>query len=426
MTGDAEDAPVLLMTDTAFGEGVDTAIATALMTAQPRLGPARSWSWITCVFLIAHPAVRRQTPPTTAHQLLSRRIDPVRTICIGAGPAGLYFGILTKLRDPDARVTVLERNSEGVTYGWGVTFFEDVLDSLYAGDPVGAAEIQRSAASWGEQAVWRGNEPVAHLDGYGWAIGRHHLLKLLAETAFTYAFQRTDAGWIWFCAYPFNTSTTTFIAECGPSTWEGLGFDRLAPEESRAELERIFVRYLDGRPLLPQIEEQGSSPWLNSTWVTNRSWYHGNVALAGDAARTTHFSIGAGTRLAIDDVLALNRQLQAYGGMPHNVSAALKGYQRERVAPVRVRQREARYSAERVEQVDSYTALDPTRFSYALGTRFIGSPAPAGVRWVKHQATQLSVGRRARGIANAGRRRYRAQQRLGRATNAGLSRYGRL
>jgi anthraniloyl-CoA monooxygenase len=143
--------------------------------------------------------------------------------------------------------------------------------------------------------------------------------------------------------------------------------------------------------------------------------------LAGDAAHTTHFSIGAGTRLAIDDVLALNRQLQAYGGTPENVPAALKDYQRERVASVGVRQREARYSAEWLEQVESYTALDPTRFSYALGTRFIGSPAPAGVPWLKHQATQLSVGRGARGIVDAGRRRHRAQQRLGRGTNALLS-----
>ena len=95
----------------------------------------------------------------------------MRTICVGAGPAGLYFGILTKLRDPAADVTVLERNPEGVTYGWGVTFWDEVLDSLYVGDPVSAAAIQRSAASWGEQVVWLGNQPGAHLGGYSWAMG---------------------------------------------------------------------------------------------------------------------------------------------------------------------------------------------------------------------------------------------------------------
>ena len=404
----------------------------------------------------------------------------MRTICVGAGPAGLYFGILTKLRDPAADVTVLERNPEGVTYGWGVTFWDELWDSLYVGDPVSAAAIQRSAASWGEQVVWLGNQPGAHLGGYGWAMGRHHLLKLLAEratglgveihydhpvdaksvhgqfadadlvlaadgvnsqlrqqftdefgttidyarnryiwlgttkvfTAFTYAFERTEAGWIWFHAYPFDTSTTTFIAECGPSTWEGLGFDQLAPEESRAKLERIFVRHLDGHPLLLHTTEQGSSPWLNFAWITNRSWYHGNLVLAGDAAHTTHFSIGAGTRLAIDDVLALNRQLQAHGGARQNIPAALRDYQRERVASVGASQRIARYSAEWLEQVESYTALDPTRFSYALGTRYRGSPAPAGVPWLKHQATQLSVGRWAQGMVGAVRRRHRARQRL--------------
>jgi len=398
----------------------------------------------------------------------------VRIICIGAGPAGLYFGILTKLRDPAAQVTVLERNPDGVTYGWGVTFCDDMLDSLCAGDPVSAAEIRCNAASWGDQVVLLGNQPTAHLDGYGYAIGRRHLLKLLAQratglgveihyghpvdaesvqdqfadadlvlaadgvnsqlrqqftdefgtkidygrnhyiwlgttkvfTEFTYAFERTEAGWIWFYAYPFDASTTTLIAECAPSTWEGLGFDQLAPEKSLAELERIFLRHLDGHPLLLQTKEQGSSPWLNFTWITNRSWYHGNVVLAGDAAHTAHFSVGCGTLLAIDDVLALNRKLQAHGGKRENVPAALKDYQRERVASVGARQRIARYSAEWFEQVESCTALDPTRFSYALGTtRFTNCPAPAGVPWLKHQAKQLSVGRRALRIVSTVRRR---------------------
>jgi anthraniloyl-CoA monooxygenase len=404
----------------------------------------------------------------------------MRIICVGAGPAGLYFSILTKLRDPGAQVTVLDRNPDGVTYGWGVTFSDNVLDSLYAGDPVSAAEIQRSAASWGDQVVRLGNQPAAHLGGYGFAIGRHHLLKLLAERAarlgveirynhlldavsvrdqvdeadlvlgvdgvnsqlrqqfadefgttidygrnryiwlgttkvftdFTYTFERTEAGWMWFYAYPFDASTTTFIAECAPNTWKGLGFDRLAPEESRAELERIFVRHLDGHPLLLQPKEQGSSPWLHFTWITNRSWYHGNVVLAGDAAHTTHFSIGNGTGLAIDDVLSLNRQLQTYGGTRQSVPAALKAYQRERIASVGARQRIARSSAEWFEQVESYTVLDPTRFSYALRTRLHGPhPPPTGVPWRLHQATQLRVGRRARGIVSAVRRRRRAQQR---------------
>ena len=404
----------------------------------------------------------------------------MRIICSGAGPAGLYFGILTKLRDPAAQVTVLERNPVGVTYGWGVTFCDDVLDSLYAGDPVSAAEIQRSATTWGDEVVWLGNQSPAHLGGYGWAIGRHHLLKLLAEratglgveihydhlvdaesaydqfadadlvlaadgvnsqlrqqftdefgttidygrnhyiwlgttkvfTEFTYAFERTEPGWIWFYAYPFDTSTTTFIAECAPSTWEGLGFDRLAPEKSVAELEGIFMRHLDGHPLLLQTKEQGASPWLNFTWITNRSWHRGNVVLAGDAAHTAHFSVGQGTRLAIDDVLALNRQLQAHGGTRQNIPAALKSYQRERVAAVGARQRIARHSAEWFEQVASYTALDPIRFSYALGTtRYTNSPAPAGGSWLKHQAKQLSVGRRAQGMVSAVRRRQRARQR---------------
>src|ERR1700716_2191825 len=107
----------------------------------------------------------------------------MKVVCVGAGPAGLYFAILAKRRDPSAEVCVLERNPEGVTYGWGVTFSDNALDSLYAGDPISAAEIQRNAAGWGDQVVWLGNQPATHLGGYGYAIGRRHLLRLLAERA---------------------------------------------------------------------------------------------------------------------------------------------------------------------------------------------------------------------------------------------------
>ena len=172
------------------------------------------------------------------------------------------------------------------------------------------------------------------------------------------------------------------------------------------------MRHLDGHPLLLHTTEQGFSPWLNFAWVTNRSWYHGNLVLAGDAAHTTHFSIGAGTRLAIDDVLALNRQLQAHGGARQKHTCCAQGLSARTRRLVGASQRIARYSAEWLEQVESYTALDPTRFSYALGTRYRGSPAPAGVSWLKHQATQLSVGRWAQGMVGAVRRRHRARQRL--------------
>jgi anthraniloyl-CoA monooxygenase len=402
----------------------------------------------------------------------------MRIVCVGAGPAGLYVAILTALRDPAAEVTVLERNPEGVTHGWGVTFSDDVLDSLYAGDPVSAAAIHRDPASWGDQVVLLPGRPVAHLGGYGFAIGRHRLLEILTDRArelgvevrhehpvsgpgnvaglgadlvvaadgvnsrlrdaeafgtrvghganqyvwlgcgrafdeFTYAFEETPAGWVWFYAYPFDHATTTFIVECAPDTWAGLGFDRMGPDETRARLEGIFARHLHGAPLLMQTKGQDAAPWLRFPWVTNERWYatpDGGppVVLAGDAAHTTHFSIGNGTKLAIDDALALDRGLAASPDLP----AALAGYQAERVAAVAARQRVARNSAGWFERVAGYTDLDPTRFSFALRTRAEEGDTPAsGVSWLLHRATQQALGRRARRMLSSAGRRQRARER---------------
>ena len=416
-----------------------------------------------------------------------RKGDNVEFVCVGGGPAGLYFAILTKLRDPSADVTVLERNAAGVTFGWGVTFSDDVLDGLYGGDPVSAAEIHRNPASWTDQVVRLADQPLAHLGGYGFAIGRHRLLELLADRAaalgvkiryefpvdepaalaefesadlvlaadgansrlrgwhaeefgtaseqgqnhyiwlgaakvfpeFEYTFTRTEAGWIWFYAYPFDDRTTTFIVECGPDTWRGLGFDALGPAECLKTLEEIFRGHLDGQPLRVQTkgdDDAGPAPWTRFNWVTNRAWYHGNVVLAGDAAHTTHFSIGNGTKLAFDDVLELDRQLAAH---PGDIPAALAAYQEARVAAVGARQQVARNSSRWFEQVDQFTELAPTVFSYALRTRGDASrPAPSGLGWLLHRATQLSVGRQLRGLVSSSNRRQRARRRAESPTHA--------
>ncbi|HZZ52236.1 MAG TPA: FAD-dependent monooxygenase [Pseudonocardia sp.] len=399
-------------------------------------------------------------------------------VCVGGGPAGLYFAILTKLRDPASKVTVLERNPAGVTYGWGVTYSDDVLDSLYRGDPVSADQIHRTPASWRDQVVRLGDEPLAHLGGYGFAIGRHRLLDLLADRAtalgvriryeypvddpadladfvgtdlilaadgvnsqlrgwhaddfgteighganyyiwlgtskvfreFSYVFEYTDAGWVWFYAYPYDNHTTTFIAECSPDTWRRLGFADLGPEQTRQALERIFSRHLDGHPLLLQAKNQDSeAPWLRFSWVTNRVWCHRNIALAGDSAHTTHFSIGNGTKLALDDVLELDRQL----GLHTDVAVALERYQATRIEAVADRERVARASAAWFEHLDQYAELDPLRFSFSLRTRGDASrPPAAGLPWLLHRATQFSVGRQARGALSSARRRQRAAAKL--------------
>ena len=402
----------------------------------------------------------------------------MQIVCVGAGPAGLYFAILSKLRDPDAHVTVLERNPAGVTFGWGVTFSDDVLDVLYRGDRVSAAEIKANPASWEDQVVRLGNKPVAHLGGYGFAIGRHRLLELLARRAsdlgvkicyefpvdepvaldqfddadlilasdgansrlrgwyaaefgtttepgknyfiwlgarkvfaeFGYGFVRTESGWIWFYAYPFDQETTTFVVECAPDTWRGLSFDTLGADEARHKLEQIFAEHLDGKPLLIQTKgSESAAPWTRFSWVTNQAWYHDKMVLAGDAAHTTHFSIGNGTKLAFDDVAELDRQLGAH---PNDLAAALAEYQRVRIAAVAARQQVAQASSRWFEKLEPYTKLDPVRFSYALRTRGeLNRPAPSGVGWLLHRATQLSLGRKARGLISAARRRQRERSR---------------
>jgi 2-polyprenyl-6-methoxyphenol hydroxylase-like FAD-dependent oxidoreductase len=402
----------------------------------------------------------------------------MKVVCVGAGPAGLYFAILTKLRDPKSEVVVLERNPAGVTFGWGVTFSDDVLDALYASDPVSAKEIQRNPASWGNQIVALGDQPTAHLGGYGFAIGRHRLLEILAERAtalgveirydhpvdgsaglaefadadvllaadgvnsqlrdeqpgfgthvehggnyylwlgaarafgeFTYAFERTEAGWISFSAYPFDANTTTFIPECSPETWRGLDFDTLTPDQTLRTLEKIFAKHLRGASLLIQSKPEDAerpAPWSQFKWIVNDTWFHGRTVLAGDAAHTAHFSIGNGTKLAFDDVIELDRQLAAH---PGDLDAALRDYQEHRRDAVEQRQRIARTCAGWFENVHRYTDLAPVEFAYAL--RHSWSPEPpkaAGVPWLLHRATQLPAGRWARGQLSSAKRRQRVRE----------------
>ena len=105
----------------------------------------------------------------------------MRIICVGGGPAGLYFAVLAKLADPANEVTVLERNPRGVTYGWGVVFWDDLLDDLYAYDPVSARQIWDAACQWDEYEVRATGKSVTHLAGYGFSLGRHKLLSLFAH-----------------------------------------------------------------------------------------------------------------------------------------------------------------------------------------------------------------------------------------------------
>ena len=357
----------------------------------------------------------------------------MRIACIGAGPAGLYFAISMKLRDPSHEVRVFERNARGVTFGWGVVFSDQTVDNLHANDPVSAARISDSFAHWDDIEVHIGGE-CHRSSGHGFiGIGRKHLLDLLSARAeelgvviaydhecdpdpaawtdydlviaadginsrirdfkpaafgvevderankfiwlgtprqfdaFTFAFEQTDAGWIWAHAYRFAPDCSTFIVECSPATWAGLGFDTMDQAAVITRCEAIFARFLDGQPLLSNAAHlQGAAAWLNFRRIRCERWSDGKTILIGDAAHTAHFSIGSGTKLALEDAIKLAEVLNR-PGLP--LARALEEYQAERSLEVLKLQNSARNSTEWFETLDRYLDFEPWQFAYSLMTR---------------------------------------------------------
>jgi anthraniloyl-CoA monooxygenase len=186
-----------------------------------------------------------------------------------------------------------------------------------------------------------------------------------AFDAFTFAFEETDHGWIWAHAYRFEDGASTFIMECSEATWRGLGFDRMDQDEMCRTGERIFARWLDGHALETNAKHLRGSAWLNFPRVLCKTWRDGKVVLLGDAAHTAHFSIGSGTKLALEDAIKLAAGL--HSGRP--LDQALDDYQAEREVEVLKLQSAARNSTEWFEHLDRYTSLEPMQFAYSLMTR---------------------------------------------------------
>jgi anthraniloyl-CoA monooxygenase len=366
----------------------------------------------------------------------------MKIVCVGGGPAGLYFATSMKLRNKEHDITVVERNPAGVTYGWGVVFWDSMLDNLYDNDPGSAREIRDNSVLWEDQEVHVRGKQTISIGGYGFSMGRKRLLDILARRAvdlgadvrfeceiedlsefanadlivacdgvnsrvrqlygdhfqtdvevgrnkyiwlgthkvfdaFTFAFEQTDAGWIWFHAYRFDGDTSTCIVECSPETWEGLGFDELGPDESIALLERIFEPYLDGHSLINQMHHLGKTPWLNFRRLSNGNWYHDNIVLMGDAAHTTHFTIGSGTRLAMEDAIGLAEKLHEH----NDLQAALEAYEEQRRAALLTLQGAARNSAQWFENVQRHIDQEAIQFAYSMVKRRRGATAPVEIPW---------------------------------------------
>jgi len=355
----------------------------------------------------------------------------MKIVCIGGGPAGLYFAILMKLRDPFHRVSVIERNRADDTFGWGVVFSDETLRNLKGGDPQTEQRISDSFAHWDDIDIhFKGR--VIRSGGHGFCgIERKRLLNILQERAvdlgvrlqferevkdidefadadvivaadginsairtryaehfqpsidvrsnrfawlgthklfdaFTFVFVETEWGWFQAHAYRFNADTSTFIVETREESWRAAGLDRMEVAESVAFCERLFAPWLDGNSLLTNMRHLRGSQFINFQRVSNAHWVKDRIVLMGDAAHTAHFSIGSGTKLALEDAIGLAQAIDRSGG---HIPNALAAYEAERRIEVLKIQSAARNSTEWFENVARYTQLEPEQFAYSLLTR---------------------------------------------------------
>ena len=185
------------------------------------------------------------------------------------------------------------------------------------------------------------------------------------DDAFTFIFEETEHGWVWAHAYQFDPETATFIIECSQETWDKFGFGQMSREESIATCERIFEKHRGGHRLMSNANHLRGSAWLNFPRVLCERWSHQNLALMGDAAASAHFSIGSGTKLALESAIAMADYLDS----EPTLAAAFAKYEDARRTEVLKLQSAARNSLEWFEDVERYFRLDPVQFNYSLLTR---------------------------------------------------------
>jgi 2-polyprenyl-6-methoxyphenol hydroxylase-like FAD-dependent oxidoreductase len=194
---------------------------------------------------------------------------------------------------------------------------------------------------------------------YGW-LGTGKVFK-----SFMYAFVCTCSGWVWACADAVDAETRSFIVECSPETWESLGSDTMPPQDSCTLLTNVFECWLDGHRLFGQRCNDTRVSWSIFRTATNQHWFDGKFVLAGNAAHTTHYSIGCGTKLAIEDAIALAETV----GQHRDLLIALKSYQGQRQAGLVPYQCDARRSAPWLENISCCIDLKSRQFSTLLHNR---------------------------------------------------------
>jgi anthraniloyl-CoA monooxygenase len=344
---------------------------------------------------------------------------------LGGGPAGLYSGLLIKKANPAHDITIIERNAAGVTYGWGVVFSDRTLASFQRADYKSYEQIASQFVIWDTIDVYfrgarlhcgghviagisrkallnilqnrclelgislqfsREVNDLAELPAYDLLIAADginsvarrtyaHFFKPAIELgkakyiwlgvnkvldAFTFIFCENEHGLFQVHAYPFSGTASTFLLECDEASWLNAGLDKASEAESLAYCQHLLSENLDGASLL-----SNNSKWINFPTLKTQLWHHKNMVLLGDCAHTAHFSIGSGTKLAMEDAIALASSLEQH----QDLETALNAYELERKPVVEVFQKAAAESQAYFETIKRYLGLAPVQFAFQLLTR---------------------------------------------------------
>ncbi len=348
----------------------------------------------------------------------------MKVACIGGGPAGLFFALLLKRDDPTHDVVVYERNRADDTFGFGVVFSDAPEEALASADPETIAAMAAHCHRWDDIEIHYQGETLTST-GHGFSgLSRRTLLELLSGRcraagaklcfehevgdpaelkadlvfvadgvnsavrekyrehfqpevdvrpnrfvwlgttrpfpAFTFYFKPNEHGLWRVHAYQYEPDRSTFIVEAREKTWRAAGLEHATEQDTITFCERLFAEELEGHKLV-----SNRSIWRSFPTIRNRCWHHGNIVLAGDAAHTAHFSVGSGTKLAMEDAIALAAALKTHRDIP----AALAAYEAGRRPAVESLQRAAQASLQWFEDTERYMRLEPLQFAFALLTR---------------------------------------------------------
>jgi anthraniloyl-CoA monooxygenase len=346
---------------------------------------------------------------------------------VGGGPGGLYLALLTKRARPDWQIDVYEQNSADDTFGFGVVFSDETLEEFLSRDPPSYAAITDAFAYWDDIIIrYKGREIRCGGNGFagcsrlallrilrqrceelGVAIHHKHAIDDVSQlrdcdvivgadginsriretfkeqfrpsltlksnkftwlgstkplAAFTYFFKQTQHGLICAHTYQYEPGRSTWIMEMSPATWAAFGFDRMGEDESARRLEEIFAEELEGHPLITN-----RSLWRSFPRVFCENWWHGNIVLLGDAKATAHYSIGSGTKLAMESAIALSDALLKHG--EDQVEAAFRAYDKARRTEVQITQHNADVSLAWFEHMERSNDMKPMQFAMVVMCR---------------------------------------------------------